>query len=56
MLILEVIFVVVMLLWFLAVVPGGPGAIYPTARGWLAWIAVLCLGLALFAGRAIGGL
>lgn len=56
MLFLEVIFVVVMLLWFLVVVPGGPGVTYPSARGWLAFIAVLMLGLAVFAGRAIGGL
>lgn len=49
--IVEILFVVVMLLWFLMLLPAGPGTQYPWAGAWLAFIAVVLLGLAIFGGR-----
>jgi hypothetical protein len=46
--IIEILFVVVMLLWFLSVLPYPPLAAYSAAGNFLAWFAVLLLGLFLF--------
>lgn len=46
--ILEVLFVVVMLLWFLTNFPHPSIAQFGWANGFLAWFAVLLLGLYLF--------
>jgi hypothetical protein len=45
--ILLVLYVVTMFLWFLSLTP--PAAPYSFASPWVAWIAVLLLGLWLFA-------
>ena len=49
--ILLVLWVVCMFLWFLASVPVGPLAQFGAAASWLAFVAVLLLGLVVF--RAI---
>lgn len=46
--VLEVLFIVVMLLWFLSQLPVPQVASYPWAGGWLAFIAVLLLGVFIF--------
>lgn len=46
--ILEILFVVTMFLWFLTVVPFPPLATWGTAQPFLAFIAVLLLGLFIF--------
>jgi Flp pilus assembly protein protease CpaA len=48
---LEIIFVVVMIIMIVAQpYPGSPFVGYAWGTGILAWIAMLCLGLALFGG------
>ena len=46
--IIEVLFVVVMLLWFLSVVPHPSMAPFASASGYLAFFAVLLLGVYVF--------
>lgn len=51
--IIEILFVVVMLLWGLALFP--QSAPYAAARPFLIWVAVLLLGLAIYAPGIGGG-
>ena len=44
--VLVVVFVMAMFLWLLANLGGAPA--YPQAERWLAWFAVLVLGIAVF--------
>jgi len=46
--IVEVLFVVVMLLWFLTILPYQPLAPYAQGRAFLAFFAVLLLGIYIF--------
>jgi hypothetical protein len=46
--ILEILFIVVMALWFLTSLPVSPAMQYGWASSWLAFLAVLLLGLYLF--------
>ena len=46
--VIEVLFVVVMFLWFLTVLPYPPLDAWRPAGGFLAWFAVVLLGLFLF--------
>lgn len=46
--ILEILFVVLMLLWFLSVLPVPQIAQFGWASSWLAFLAVLCLGAFIF--------
>lgn len=45
MLIIEVLLIVDLFLWFLALIPVPQATPYAWARSWLAWIAVLLLAL-----------
>jgi hypothetical protein len=46
--IIEILFIVVMALWFLTSLPVSPAQQYGWASSWLAFIAVLLLGLAYY--------
>jgi hypothetical protein len=46
--VVEILFIVVMLLWFLSSLPVPQISQYPWASGWLAFIAVLLLGVFIF--------
>jgi hypothetical protein len=52
--IIEILFVVTMFLWFLSLLPYPPLAPFASASSWLAFIAVLLLGLAMYV-PALGG-
>lgn len=52
--IIEILFVVTMFLWFLSLLPYPPLAPFGSASTWLAFIAVLLLGLAIYV-PALGG-
>jgi hypothetical protein len=46
--IIEILFVVTLFLWFLSILPVAPVAQFGWANAWLAFIAVLLLGIFLF--------
>jgi hypothetical protein len=52
--IIEILFVVTMFLWFLALLPFQPVEPYrPYATTWLAFVAILLLGVHVFAGYLV---
>jgi hypothetical protein len=46
--VLEILLIVVLLLWFLSLLPIAPAPNFTWATSWLAWIAVLLIALFLF--------
>ena len=50
--VIEILFIIFMVLWLLTFFPGPHTATYPWAHGALAWLAVLMLGIWLFAPMA----
>lgn len=46
--VVEILFIVIMLLWFLTQLPVPQVTQYPWAGGWLAFLAVLLLGVFIF--------
>lgn len=50
---IEILFVMTMFLWLLVVLPLAPLAPFAPHRGLLAWIAVLLLGLSVYAGSVL---
>lgn len=47
--IIEILLVVLLLLWFLALLPVAPATTYAWASGWLAWLVALLLVVHIFA-------